>query len=94
MAALASIVDMMVEAQEIRATVEDGVVWPSRVALYSIMALHPSLNPRRSICARPERRRNDQLPSSRMDYDNPETAPSSNGMSLHPATHRSGGSLC
>ena len=46
MAALASIVDIMVEAQETRATVENGVVWPSRVALYSVMALQSDLNPR------------------------------------------------
>ena len=75
MAALASIVDMMVEAQETRATVEDGVVWPSRVALYSVMALQSQINPWLIDLAR------DlsggamlMLPSSRLDYDNPETA--------------------
>ena len=36
----------MVEAQETRVTVENGVVWPSRVALYSVMALQSDLNPR------------------------------------------------
>jgi 4-hydroxyphenylacetate 3-monooxygenase len=75
MAALASVVDMMVEAQEIRATVEDGVVWPSRVALYSIMALQSSINPQLIDLARDlSGGAMIMLPSSRMDYDNPETA--------------------
>ena len=47
MAAFASIVELMVKAQETEATVdEDGVVWPSRAALYAIMALQAEINPR------------------------------------------------
>jgi 4-hydroxyphenylacetate 3-monooxygenase len=76
MAALASIVEMMVEAQESRATVdEDGVVWPSRIALYSVMALQSDLNPKLIDLAR------DlsggamlMLPSSHLDYANADTA--------------------
>ncbi len=76
MAALASIVEMMVEAQESRATVdEDGVVWPSRIALYSVMALQSDLNPKLIDLAR------DlsggamlMLPSSHLDYANADLA--------------------
>ncbi len=75
MAALASVVEMMVEAQETRATVEDGVVWPSRVALYAVMALQADLNPRIIDLARDlSGGAMIMLPSSRLDYDNPETA--------------------
>ena len=75
MAALASIVDLMVEAQETRATVEDGVVWPSRIALYSIMALQADLNPRLIDLARDlSGGAMIMLPSTRRDYDNPDTA--------------------
>ena len=75
MAAMASIVEMMVEAQETRATVEDGVVWPSRVALYAIMALQADLNPKLIDLARDlSGGAMIMLPSSRLDYDNPDTA--------------------
>ncbi len=75
MAALASIVEMMVEAQETRATVEDGVVWPSRVALYSVMALQADLNPKIIDLARDlSGGAMIMLPSSRLDYESPETA--------------------
>jgi 4-hydroxyphenylacetate 3-monooxygenase len=47
LAALASIVELMVDAGENGATIDaDGVVWPSKPALYSIMALQSELNPR------------------------------------------------
>jgi 4-hydroxyphenylacetate 3-monooxygenase len=76
MAALASIIEIMVEAQETRATVEDGVVWPSRVALYSIMALQAELNPKLIDLARDlSGGAMIMLPSSRLDYENPNTAP-------------------
>jgi 4-hydroxyphenylacetate 3-monooxygenase len=75
MAALASIVDMMVDAQETRATIVDGVVWPSKVALYAIMALQADLNPRLIDMARElSGGAMIMLPSSRLDYDNTETA--------------------
>ena len=75
MAALSSIVELMVEAQETRATVEDGVVWPSRIALYSIMALQADLNPRLIDLARDlSGGAMIMLPSSFRDYENPYTA--------------------
>jgi 4-hydroxyphenylacetate 3-monooxygenase len=75
MAAMASIVEMMVEAQETRATVEDGVVWPSRAALYAVMALQADLNPKLIDLARDlSGGAMIMLPSSRLDYDNPDTA--------------------
>jgi 4-hydroxyphenylacetate 3-monooxygenase len=75
MAALASIVEFMVEAQETHATVEDGVVWPSRIALYSIMALQADLNPRLIDLARDlSGGAMIMLPSSYRDYENPDTA--------------------
>ena len=50
-------------------------MWPSRVALYSIMALQSSINPRLIDLARDlSGGAMIMLPSSRMDYDNPETA--------------------
>jgi 4-hydroxyphenylacetate 3-monooxygenase len=75
MAALASIVEMMVEAQETRATVENGVVWPSRIALYSVMALQADINPKLIDLARDlSGGAMIMLPSSRLDFENPETA--------------------
>jgi 4-hydroxyphenylacetate 3-monooxygenase len=74
MAALASVVELMVEAQETRATVEGGVVWPSRIALYSIMALQADLNPKLIDLARDlSGGAMIMLPSSYRDYENPDT---------------------
>jgi 4-hydroxyphenylacetate 3-monooxygenase len=75
MAAMASIVEMMVEAQETRATIEDGVLWPSRVPLYAIMALQADINPKLIDLARDLNGGAMIMPpSSRLDYDNPDTA--------------------
>jgi 4-hydroxyphenylacetate 3-monooxygenase len=75
MAAMASIVEIMVEAQETRATVEDDVVWPSRLALYAIMALQADLNPKIIDLARDlSGGAMIMLPSSRLDYENPDAA--------------------
>ena len=47
LAAQASIVELMVDQQEKGATIDaDGVVWPCKQALYSVMALQAELNPR------------------------------------------------
>jgi 4-hydroxyphenylacetate 3-monooxygenase len=47
LASLVSIVENMLLAQETVATVDaDGVLWPSRTALYSVMALQSELNAR------------------------------------------------
>jgi 4-hydroxyphenylacetate 3-monooxygenase len=76
MAALASIVENMVLAQEAAATIdEDGVVWPSRQALYAVMALQSELNPRIIDIARElAGGAMIMLPSSIKDFENPETA--------------------
>jgi 4-hydroxyphenylacetate 3-monooxygenase len=65
----------MVETHETRATVEDGVVWPSRTALYAVMALQPDINPKLIDMARDlSGAAMIMLPSSHLDYTNPETA--------------------
>jgi 4-hydroxyphenylacetate 3-monooxygenase len=75
MAALASIVDLMVDAQETRATIEDGVVWPSRIALYAVMAMQSEMNPRLIDLARElSGGAMIMVPSSHLDYENPEIA--------------------
>jgi|SRR5579885_1264636 len=76
MAAIASIVENMVSAQEANATVdEEGVVWPSRAALYAVMSLQAELNPRLVDMARELAGGSMiMLPSSVKDFDDPETA--------------------
>lgn len=76
MAALASIVELMVKAQETEASVDDqGVVWPSRAALYAIMALQAEINPRLIDMARElSGGAMVMLPSSAKDYENPTAA--------------------
>jgi 4-hydroxyphenylacetate 3-monooxygenase len=76
MAAIASIVENMVWAQEAQATVdEEGVVWPSRAALYAVMALQSELNPRLMDMARELAGGSMiMLPSSVKDFADPETA--------------------
>ncbi len=77
LAALVSIVDGMMQAQEVMGHVDDnGIAWPSKTALYSVMALQSEINPKMidiirelagaaMIC----------LPSSSRDFDSAETAP-------------------
>lgn len=76
MAALASIVELMAKAQESECTIdENGVAWPSRVALYSVMALQSELNPRLIDMARElSGGAMIMLPSSIKDFENPVTA--------------------
>ncbi|HXQ51190.1 MAG TPA: 4-hydroxyphenylacetate 3-hydroxylase N-terminal domain-containing protein [Stellaceae bacterium] len=76
MAALASIVEHMVIAQEAGATIdEDGAVWPSRTALYAVMSLQSELNPRIVELARElAGGAMIALPSSVADFANPEAA--------------------
>jgi 4-hydroxyphenylacetate 3-monooxygenase len=74
LAALATIVENMVLAQETIAEIdEEGVLWPSRTALYSVMALQSEINPRmidtiREIAGAAMI----SLPSSDKDLDNPD----------------------
>ncbi|HUK60174.1 MAG TPA: 4-hydroxyphenylacetate 3-hydroxylase N-terminal domain-containing protein [Stellaceae bacterium] len=76
MAALVSIVENMVIAQEAGATTdEEGVLWPSRAALYAVMSLQSELNPRMVEIARElAGGAMIALPSSLKDFANPESA--------------------
>lgn len=76
LAALATIVEGMVEAQEAMATTdEEGVLWPSKAALYAVMALQSELNPRMvDIVRELSGGAMIMLPSSHKDYENPAIA--------------------
>lgn len=76
LAALASIVETMLESQEIKATIDDkGVVWPSRSALYAVMALQSEINPRMiEIIRELTGAAMITMPSSLKDLESPETA--------------------
>ena len=76
MAAFATIVDSMLQAQETQATVDaDGTVWPSKAALYAVMALQSEINPRLMNTARELAGGSIiMLPSSVNDFDDPEIA--------------------
>jgi len=75
-AALVSLVESMVYAQQAQATIDnDGVVWPSKTALYAVMALQSELNPRMvDIMRELSGGAMIMLPSSIRDYENPEVA--------------------
>ena len=77
LAAIATIVEGMVRAQESLATLdEDGVLWPSQAALYSVMALQSELNPRMIDIVREITGAGMiTLPSSLKDFENPDEAP-------------------
>lgn len=77
LAALVSIVETMLEAQETVAGFDaDGVLWPSRQALYSVMALQSEINPRMiEIVRELTGAAMITLPSSVKDLDSPLTAP-------------------
>jgi 4-hydroxyphenylacetate 3-monooxygenase len=76
MAAFATIVDSMVQAQETQATIDtEGVVWPAKTALYAVMALQSEINPRLLNMARELAGGSIiMLPSTAKDFDNPEIA--------------------
>jgi 4-hydroxyphenylacetate 3-monooxygenase len=76
LASFASIVEMMLKVQETEATFDvDGVLWPSRTALYSVMALQAEINPRMvDIVREISGAAMITLPSSEKDFDNPEIA--------------------
>lgn len=77
LAALASIVDGMLQAQEVMATYdEEGVLWPSKTTLYSVMALQSEINPRMiDIVRELTGAAMITLPSSVKDFENPESRP-------------------
>jgi len=74
LASLVSIIENMLLAQEVAATVDkDGVLWPSKTALYSIMALQSELNSRMlEIIRELTGAAMITLPSSAADFDNDE----------------------
>jgi 4-hydroxyphenylacetate 3-monooxygenase len=75
LAALVSIYENMLLAQETVATVENGVLWPSKTTLYSAMALQSELNGRMlEIIRELAGSAMITLPSSSQDFANPEIA--------------------
>lgn len=77
LAALATIVETMLEAQESRATIdENGVVWPCRATLYAVMALQSEINPRMiDIVRELTGSAMITMPSSVKDLESPVTGP-------------------
>ncbi|VCU71713.1 Anthranilate 3-monooxygenase oxygenase component [Pigmentiphaga humi] len=76
LAAQATIVELMIDAQESRATVDgDGVVWPAKSALYAVMSLQGQLNSRMVDMLRELSGGSMiMLPSSLADFDHPDVA--------------------
>jgi 4-hydroxyphenylacetate 3-monooxygenase len=75
LASLVSIVESMLLAQETVASIENGVLWPSRTTLYSVMALQSELNGRMLETIRElTGSAMITLPSSLQDFENPQTA--------------------
>ncbi|HZQ74827.1 MAG TPA: 4-hydroxyphenylacetate 3-hydroxylase N-terminal domain-containing protein [Burkholderiales bacterium] len=76
LAAYASLVENMLCAHETVSTIdEDGVLWPSRSALYSVMALQAEINPHMiDIVRELTGAAMITLPSSVRDFDNPDAA--------------------
>jgi len=66
----------MLDGQEANATIDDeGVVWPSRTALYSVMALQSEINPRMiEIVRELSGAAMIMLPSSTKDFESAQTA--------------------
>lgn len=76
LAAFASIVEGMLKAQEVMADFDDeGVLWPSKTALYSVMSLQSEINPRLFEIVREfTGSAMITVPSSSADFANPEAA--------------------
>lgn len=76
MAAYATIVESMILAGEMQATIDEyGIACPSRAVLYAVMALQSELNPKIIDIARELSGGSMiMLPSSIKDFENPETA--------------------
>ncbi|MGA9949151.1 MAG: 4-hydroxyphenylacetate 3-hydroxylase C-terminal domain-containing protein, partial [Xanthobacteraceae bacterium] len=80
LAAYASIVEHMLHSHEtIGIRDEDGVMWPSKTALYAVMALQSEINPHMiDIVRELTGAAMITLPSSSKDFANPEAAPDIN----------------
>lgn len=76
LAALVTIVDSMLQAHEVNATIDaNGVLWPSRTTLYSMMAMQSEINGRMLELVRElAGAAMITLPSSARDFENPEMA--------------------
>ena len=76
LAAYASLVENMLYSHESVSTIdEDGVLWPSRTALYAVMALQAKINPHMIDIVRELTGAGMiTLPSSEKDFDNPQAA--------------------
>jgi 4-hydroxyphenylacetate 3-monooxygenase len=76
LAALATVVESMLEAHEVTGTIDaDGVLWPSRTTLYAVMALQSELNGRMLETIRElAGAAMITLPSSARDFDHPDMA--------------------
>ena len=76
LASYASIVEHMLYSHETAAEIDkDGVLWPSRTALYSVMALQSKINPHMIDIVRELTGAGMiTVPSSSKDFDNPEIA--------------------
>ncbi len=76
LASWASIVEGMLDAQVANATIDDqGVVWPSKTALYSVMALQSEIGPRMvEIVRELSGSAMITLPSSSKDFESAHTA--------------------
>ena len=76
LAAIVSIVENMMQAQEVVSTIDaDGVLWPSQTTLYAVMALQSELNGRMLETIRElAGAAMITLPSTAHDFDNPEMA--------------------
>jgi 4-hydroxyphenylacetate 3-monooxygenase len=74
--AYASIVDNMLQSHETVARIdEEGVLWPSQTALYSVMALQSEINPHVVDIVRELSGASlITVPSSAKDFDNPQAA--------------------
>ncbi|RAI41457.1 4-hydroxyphenylacetate 3-hydroxylase family protein [Rhodoplanes roseus] len=77
LAALVAIVDTMMRAQELNATIDDkGVLWPCKSTLYAVMALQSEINPRAiDIIRELSGAAMISLPSSAADFDGTVTGP-------------------
>lgn len=76
LAALVTIVDSMLQAHEVTATIDaDGVLWPSQTTLYSVMSMQSEINGRMlEIIRELAGAAMITLPSSVRDFDNSEMA--------------------
>lgn len=77
LASYASIVENMLYAHETTSTIDDdGILWPSKTALYAVMALQSQINPHMiDIVRELTGAAMITVPSSAKDFANPEAAP-------------------